>query len=112
MPAIGQLLESIPERSTATVVVEVADASGRSPLPHRSATTITWLERSPDHLPGTAMEDAVRTASIDENTHVWVAGEARAVQAIRRQLFEGRGLPRSRATVRGYWKHGRDGIAH
>jgi len=40
---------------------------------------------------------------------VWVAGEAAAVQRIRRALFEERGVPRSRATVRGYWKHGRAG---
>jgi NADPH-dependent ferric siderophore reductase len=40
-----------------------------------------------------------------------VAGEAAAVQRIRRQLFEDRGLPRPQATVRGYWKHGRTGGA-
>jgi NADPH-dependent ferric siderophore reductase len=40
---------------------------------------------------------------------VWVAGEAAAVQRIRRHLFEDRGLPRSQASVRGYWKHGRRG---
>lgn len=112
VPAIGQLLESIPAAIPTAVVVEIADASGRSPLPDRPNITVTWLERSPDDLPGTPMEGAIHDASIDEDTHVWVAGEARAVQAIRGQLFGDRGLPRSRTTVRGYWKHGRPGTTH
>jgi NADPH-dependent ferric siderophore reductase len=42
---------------------------------------------------------------------VWVAGEAAAMQRIRRHLFEDRGLSRAQASVRGYWKHGRGGDA-
>ena len=42
---------------------------------------------------------------------VWAAGEAAAVQRIRRHLFEQRGLTRTQAVVRGYWKHGRAGDA-
>jgi len=38
-----------------------------------------------------------------------VAGEAAAVQRIRRHLFTERGVTRSHAAVRGYWKHGRTG---
>jgi NADPH-dependent ferric siderophore reductase len=40
---------------------------------------------------------------------VWAAGEAAAVQRIRRHLFDDRGLPRAQTSVRGYWKHGRAG---
>ena len=38
-----------------------------------------------------------------------MAGEAAAVQRIRKHLFDERDLPRSHCTVRGYWKHGRAG---
>jgi len=38
---------------------------------------------------------------------VWVAGEAASVQRIRKHLFDQRGMTRSAATVRGYWKQGR-----
>jgi NADPH-dependent ferric siderophore reductase len=40
---------------------------------------------------------------------VWAAGEAAAVQRIRRHLFEERSMARAHTTVRGYWKHGRAG---
>ena len=42
-----------------------------------------------------------------EDSHIWVAGEAAAVQRIRKQLFDDRGMSRDRTTIRGYWKHGR-----
>jgi NADPH-dependent ferric siderophore reductase len=38
---------------------------------------------------------------------VWAAGEAAAMQRIRRHLFEHLGVPRSHAVVRGYWKRER-----
>jgi NADPH-dependent ferric siderophore reductase len=53
----------------------------------------------------------VRGATLVPGTRVWAAGEAAAMQAIRRHLFEERQLPRARATVRGYWKQGASGDA-
>jgi NADPH-dependent ferric siderophore reductase len=40
---------------------------------------------------------------------VWAAGEAAAVQRIRRHLFEELAVARSHTWIRGYWKHGRAG---
>jgi NADPH-dependent ferric siderophore reductase len=53
------------------------------------------------------MVDLVEATDITDQTWVWVAGEAAAVQAIRRDLLGERSIPRSRAVIRGYWKHGR-----
>jgi len=55
--------------------------------------------------------DAVRNEDLDADVRVWAAGEAAAVQRIRRYLFQDRGLARTQAVVRGYWKHGRGGDA-
>ena len=49
----------------------------------------------------------IRDRLTDVPPAVWVAGEAAAVQKIRKHLFDQRGMSRSDATVRGYWKHGR-----
>ena len=46
---------------------------------------------------------------IGDDTRVWAAGEAAAMQRIRRHLFEARDVPRPRTTIRGYWKFGRAG---
>jgi NADPH-dependent ferric siderophore reductase len=47
---------------------------------------------------------AVRGAELTPGARVWAAGNAAAMQQIRRHLFDDRGWQRSHATVRGYWK--------
>ncbi len=82
-PAIEQLLPLLP--STADVEAIVLDDA--------------------DELPG-----AVAALDIDADARVWVAGEAAAMQRIRKHMFETRGLPRAHCTIRGYWKRGTAGV--
>jgi NADPH-dependent ferric siderophore reductase len=106
IPAIRQLLGVLPAATPVEVLIEVAAPGGRlASVPAR------WLDLPPGADPGDALVDAVRRADLVEGTSIWVAGEAAAVQRIRRHLFEERGLARKQATVRGYWKRGRAGEA-
>lgn len=107
IPAIAQLMEAVPATVPLRVVVEVAESSGRVPLPERPSAEIVWIDQPVTGPPGAAMVEAVRTTGISDHTSVWVAGEAAAVQAIRRDLLNARSVPRSRAVIRGYWKYGR-----
>jgi NADPH-dependent ferric siderophore reductase len=111
LPAIGQLLEALPAGPAVQVLVEVAEPDGRRELPAPPGARIDWSELPAGAAPGDALVAAVRAAAIVPGTRVWVAGEAAAMQRIRRHLFEERLLTRSAATVRGYWKHGRSGGA-
>jgi NADPH-dependent ferric siderophore reductase len=108
IPAISVLLESLPAEVPVSVLVEVAHPDARLELP-RAGVDVTWCDRSPDDLPGSSLVPAVEALALPPEQHVWAAGEAAAMQRIRRHLFEDRGLVRSRAVVRGYWKHGRAG---
>ncbi len=106
IPAISQLLEELPAAIPVRVVIEVTEPSARLDLPPHPAADISWPVRGQGAEPGTALVAAV--TSIDEMPPaVWVAGEAASVQKIRKHLFDERGLSRSAATVRGYWKNGR-----
>lgn len=106
IPAISQLLESIPFRVHVDVRIEVADDAARAELPgHPNANTV-WYTATPGSQPGDQLVGAVASLETVPDA-VWVAGEAAAVQRIRRNLFEERGIERSRASVHGYWKHGR-----
>jgi len=109
MPATNQLLESLPPEIPVQVHLEVAAPDGRLPLPDHPRAIVEWHDLAPGAPPGDALVAAVRGADLVPGTRVWVAGEAAAVQRIRRHLFEDRGLSRAQATVRGYWKHGRAG---
>jgi len=104
VPAISQLLEVIPPTSEVSVIVEINAADARMRLTDRRDVDETWVVRTADQRPGDALIDAVRAHAIAEQTKVWAAGEAAAMFQIRKHLFEGLGMPRSDATVRGYWK--------
>jgi len=109
MPAIGQLLSLLPPSATVAVHVEIAHPDARLALPSHPGATIAWLDASADASPGTALVEAVLAADVDTETRIWIAGEAASMQRIRGGLFTDRGLPRTNATIRGYWKHGRAG---
>lgn len=109
LPAISQLLEVLPPDRPVRVLAEIAHPDARFELPHHPAAEVTWLDQLTGSPPGDALVAAVQTEDVDvaAGTRVWAAGEAAAVQRIRRHLFEERGLSRTQASVRGYWKHGR-----
>lgn len=109
IPAIGQLLEALPPGMPVDVHIEVARPDARVRLPEHPAATLTWHDLPAAAPPGDAMVAAVRRADIPAGARVWAAGEAAAVQRIRKHLFEERGMARSHTSVRGYWKHGRAG---
>ena len=108
VPAMGQLADELQRLAVPfTAHVELSPGSGGALGPVGAQSH----SRSDDEPPGEALVRAVVGAEIPDGARVWAAGEAAAVQRIRRHLFEERGLTRSQATVRGYWKHGRAGDA-
>lgn len=111
IPAISQLLERLPADKPVHVEIEAADPGARMALPPHPGATVHWRAQVPDAPPGTALVAAVGAADPGPETRAWVAGEAAAVQRIRRLFFEERAWPRAHAAVRGYWKHGRRGDA-
>jgi NADPH-dependent ferric siderophore reductase len=111
IPAISQLLESLPAESAVQVHIETGHPEARLALPEHSNATVVWHDVPAGAPPGDALVAAISDSDIAPGTRVWAAGEAAAVQRMRRHLFQDRGLPRAQASVRGYWKHGRSGDA-
>jgi NADPH-dependent ferric siderophore reductase len=109
IPAISQLLETLPPATPVEVDIEVADPAARLTLPAHPGAVVRWHDLPPGAPPGDALVAAVTRVPLAPDCRVWVAGEAAAVQRVRRHLFEERAVPRTRATVRGYWKQGRTG---
>ena len=107
IPAIGQLVEALPASARTTVIVEVAHFDARVAFADRSDVEVQWVDLPAGSEPGAALVAAVLESEVTADTRVWAAGEAAAMQRIRRHLFTVIGMIRSRATVRGYWKHGR-----
>jgi NADPH-dependent ferric siderophore reductase len=111
LPAITQLLEALPAATPVQVHIEIAEPDARLDLPDHRLATVEWRDLPRGTAAGDTIVDAVRGASITPATRLWVAGEAAAMQRIRQHLFGERGLSRTQAVVRGYWKQGRTGDA-
>ena len=106
IPAISQLLDHMPPRIQVQVHIEIAEPSARLDLLPGPSVHVTWHELPDGAEPGDELVAAVEAVD-DVPPAVWVAGEAAAVQRIRKHLFDERGMTRSDVTARGYWKRGR-----
>jgi NADPH-dependent ferric siderophore reductase len=117
LPAIGAILERLPAGTPAHVVIEVADAAARQPLPTRATAVIHWTHRAdagqdPDDQGPDGRRDAALLSTLRGLTlpagmpYAWVAGESSMVTAVRRYLVHERGVPAAEITFMGYWRHG------
>ena len=91
------------------VQLEAEDPAAELALPAHPGATVTWAIRDRAQASGTRWWSALAGLDLTPDTVVWAAGEAAAMQRLRRHLFEERSMPRSRTTIRGYWKVGRGG---
>jgi NADPH-dependent ferric siderophore reductase len=106
LPAIGTLLESLPEGARAVAYVEVSDAAEEQRFETRGEVTVRWVHRG-DVPPGRGgvLVDAVRDAEFPPGSvFAWLAGESGAVRALRRHLVEERGLDKRSVEFTGYWR--------
>lgn len=111
IPAIGQLLDALPSSAPAQALIEVARPDARVDLPVPRGGSLTWLDLPAGASPGDALVRALEVTDLDPGARLWAAGEAAAMQRIRRLVVDARGISRARAHVRGYWKRGRAGDA-
>lgn len=106
LPAIGTLVESLPEGARAIVYLEVADEAEEQAFDTRADLTLHWLHRG-TVPPGQSrlLVDAVRRADVPSGTvFAWLAGESGAVRALRRHLVDERGIDKRSIDFSGYWR--------
>lgn len=104
IPAIAQLLEYLPPTIPVQVHIEIAHPEAQLDLPDHPLSDVVWHDVSATASPGDAIVSAIQGTDIEKGHRLWCAGEAAAMHRIRTDLFRERSLPRSQATVRGYWK--------
>ncbi len=104
LPAIGVLMRELSPEAELSVLIEVRSDAARLELPRRAGSAVQWLVANQQAPPGDGLVVAVEVLELAEDVRIWAAGEAAAMQRIRRNLFEERTIPRGNAVVRGYWK--------
>lgn len=113
LPAIGRILETLPENAHAVVRIEIAKESERQELPTSASLDIQWLYRDnvePGH--SDMLAEAVRAVDWPRDgssVFAWAGCEHRSFRAIRKYLREERKLTREQHLVVAYWRLGFDG---
>lgn len=105
VPAIGTLLDALPPQAIGQVVIETERDAPIADLQEPEQVSVQWLPAAPG-APGERLREAFAAAAITPDTSVWVACEAVAVRAIRRDLLQTGTLERSQLATRGYWRLG------
>jgi NADPH-dependent ferric siderophore reductase len=105
IPAVGTLLDSLPESVTVEAHIEVDGPDDEIDFGGTAKASITWRRRDPGAF-GAELIAAAREADIPEGARIWVACEAGAMRDIRRYFTRERGVPAGQLVTRGYWRAG------
>jgi NADPH-dependent ferric siderophore reductase len=106
IPAVGTLLDTLPETAAVELHIEVDGPDDEIDLGGTRKTTVTWHHRRPGDAYGAALADAAKAAVIPEGARIWVACESGAMRDIRRYFTRDRGIPTAQLVTRGYWRTG------
>ena len=108
VPAIVQVLETVgalDDPPICSVHIEVDEPDAKRQLAPGLSDGITWHVADAGRPPKAALVEAAQAVDeVSEGTHIWAAGEAAAVQAMRKHFLRTLEIPRERTSIRGYWK--------
>ena len=105
LPSIARRLEELPGDLPVTVVVEIADAAERQPLPERARPAeVHWVLRE-NAEPGERLQATLSETTLPaDDCYVWIATESQRAQAIRELFVEARGHAEDSIKAVGYWQ--------
>ncbi|WP_216214336.1 siderophore-interacting protein [Amycolatopsis aidingensis] len=107
LPAIGAILEALPEGARALAYVEVEGPAEEQQLSSPGSVEVSWIHRR-EAAHGRRLLAAVRAAEFPAGVpYAWIAGEAGLVKLARRHLVRERGFDKRAITFTGYWRLGR-----
>ncbi|MFQ0813164.1 phage tail protein [Brucella anthropi] len=112
LPAIGRILERLPEGTRAVVRVEIGNAAEKQELVSRADVDLQWLNRNGAEAGTTTLlQDAVRAVELPEDEddiYVWAGCEFNAFRSIRTYMRKERNVPKHRQLIVAYWRRGQD----
>lgn len=107
LPGVVGIAASLPRDAVGRIIQEVPTAADVRTLDAPAGVTVTWVVRADtEHtVPGrAALDELQRFVPSDDRGYAFVVGESRLATEGRRHLHRA-GLPKSRITFSGFWKH-------
>ncbi|RQH06593.1 siderophore-interacting protein [Paraburkholderia dinghuensis] len=106
LPAIQRRLAEFPADARVAVVIEVANRAARIELPTETDCYAVWCYRD-EAISDNPLLDAVREIWLPPGVgHVWAAGEASGIRAVRAHLVNERGVDKKCIRASAYWRRG------
>jgi NADPH-dependent ferric siderophore reductase len=105
LPALARILDELPAKTAAAVIVEVADAADLTYLPARpDVPVVASVGTGNGHAPS-RLTDLVRAHVHPRGRgYCWFAGEAQATREVRKHLRADHGWVADQYDVVGYWR--------
>ena len=108
LPAIGFILDNLPDDAAGDVLIAVPGAAEEQPLRLPSGVTLRWL-----HVADTASQEDPLSAAVRaldpgslRRSFIWVGAEASVSRRIRAFARKECGLPAESTYILNYWKRG------
>ena len=103
LPAAARLLEQTPPGVRTRAVLEVPEPADRQHIPVHDDVEICWVYGGNGHR-ASCLDQVVRSFDRPSGPgYIWVAGETKAMRAVRRHLRHELRLPCAAYKVVGYW---------
>ncbi|MFD1198512.1 DUF2218 domain-containing protein [Brucella gallinifaecis] len=113
LPAIGRILERLPQGAKAVVRVEIDSAAEEQLIQSKADVDLQWLHRNGEEAGTTTLlQDAVRAVDLpdsEEKIFVWAGCEFNAFRTIRTYMRKERNVPKDKQLIVAYWRRGKDG---
>lgn len=105
LPGVVGIAASLPRDTVGRIIQEVPTAADMRDLDAPVGVQVTWIVRQPGTVPGSgALAELQQYVPVDERGYAFVVGESTLATEGRRHLHRA-GLPKSRITFSGFWKH-------
>lgn len=104
LPAVARLLEQTSPEVECRVIIEVAREEDEQNLPLHPKANVTWVHESGNGVAPSRLAEIFRAVPLPTTPgYIWVAGEQKAVRAIRKHVRQDLKLPANRYKLVGYW---------
>jgi len=112
LPAVGRILEQLPQTTRGAAFIEVADEAEHQELRHPPGLTVDWIYRR--DVPAGEHRQLLETMAAvewprDGSAFGWFAAEQEAARALRSHWRDTLSLTRDQTLVAGYWQRGATG---
>ena len=105
LPALQRIAGALPAQVQAKAYAEVPEAADQQPIDSPARLRTEWFTQR--QSPGLALCQALLHRPLPPGPgYLWMAGESRAMRALRQHYLQERGLEPRRVHAQGYWKAG------